>query len=290
MAYDNFGTNLGKTKSSRPSIGHIESEIFMEHLEAETLMPKTKARQTQPSWVAWCDRNSKPVKRFRKAKARKLTKWQKKGPMTKKDWKHFCAWAAFRTQPRNPELPKPDKYPCEAPYLPCARKKRKLDKYELQERMLKLAKPRKITKKYRMPERPPTYSPVISWGKPPHRDPGRPFKPPHVPNCFITDELKGEFWAQLRFPVRQAALNGKVTPRLLTLSKPRQYPPIPHCLFLKGTLKPLEVPPPRRKKFTKRGWRLHQMRLLYLSKPVLRKNFDFLNRTCGDICICPIRN
>jgi len=270
-----FGTYSGKSKSTEPSIAPVDSYNYF---ETDALKSKTQVQPQQPPppWAAWCDRNSKPVNRKRPRVMRKLTKWQKNGPMTKKDWKHFCAWAAFRARPREPELQKPAKLPCLAKYLPCARKKRQLDEDEMRERMLMLAKPRKITEKYNMTDRPPTYSPAIIWGKPPHRDPGRPFEPPYVPCCFPNDELEGEFWANLRFPVRQAALLGKVTPRILSLAKPRMYPPIPHCPIPEKVPDPLDVPPPPRKKFTNREWRLHQIRLIYLSKPVTRNDMDYL--------------
>ncbi|XP_016994945.2 uncharacterized protein [Drosophila takahashii] len=272
MAHEILGTYMSKLKSAEPSIAPVDS---YNKFEPES---KTQVRQSlpPPSWVAWCDRNSKPVKRLRIREIRKLSKWQKNGPMSKKDWKHFCAWAAFRARPREPELPKPEKIPCLAKYLPCGRKKRHLDEDELQERMLTLAKPRKITEKYNMQDRPPTYSPAIIWGKPAHRDPGRPFEPPHVPSCFPHDDLEGEFWAQLRFPVRQAALLAKVSPRILSLAKPRPNPPTPHCPIPKKILDPLDVPPPPRKKFSNRAWRLHQIRLIYLSKPVSRNELDYL--------------
>ncbi|XP_017112139.1 uncharacterized protein LOC108135787 [Drosophila elegans] len=267
---DVFGTSLAKQKSTDPSIAPLE--LYNDEYEGETLLQ----HPVQPSWVAWCDRNSKPVKRARPRVIRKLTRWQKEGPMTKKHWKHFYAWAAFRAMPRKPEPPKSEKLPCAAKYLPCARRKRHLDEDERLERMLMLAKPRKITEKYTAYAKPPAYSPVISWGKPPHHDPGRPFKPPHVPRCFPTDEIEGQFWAQLRFPVRQAALMGKATPRILNLAKPRPYPPTPHCPIPPRIRDPLDVPPPPRKKFTSRGWRMHQIRLIYLSKPVSSNELDYL--------------
>ncbi|XP_033162498.1 uncharacterized protein LOC117142557 [Drosophila mauritiana] len=273
MNSEAFGTHLGKIKTSEPSIAPINS--YHEFVEQETLFVKPKVQGPPPSWAAWCERNSKPVKRVRPRECRKLTPWQKNGPMTIRDWKHFLAWAAFRAGPKNPQLQRPAKPFCAAKYLPCALQKRQLDEDELRERMLMLAKPRKITEKYNTPDLPPAYSPAISWGKPPHRDPGRPFKPPYVPACFPTDELKADFWAQLRFPVRQAALLGKITPRIQSLAKPRVYPPTPHCLINRNVLHPLDVQPPPRKKFTHRGWRLHQIRLLYLSKPVSRNETIF---------------
>ncbi|EDV48499.1 uncharacterized protein LOC6554031 [Drosophila erecta] len=273
MNNEAYGTHLGKIKSSEPSIAPIDSgHNFDEH---ETLLLKPKIQEPPPSWLAWCDRNSKPVKRARPREIRKLTPWQKSGPMTIRDWKHFGAWAAFRARPKNPKLQRPAKPFCAAKYLPCALKKRQLEEDELRERMLLLAKPRKITEKYNTPDRPPAYSPAIFWGRPPHRDPGRPFQPPHVPDCFPTDELEADFWAQLRFPVRPAALLGKITPRIQSLAKPRVYPPTPHCPVPEKVLHPLDVPPPPRRKFTNRGWRMHQIRLLYLSKPVFRSDMRF---------------
>lgn len=253
-------------KSGDPS--SLPLETVNEVPEAET--PPKKPLPPPPSWAAWCDRNSKPVKRRKPPNVQMLTRWQKQGPMMKKDWKAFAGWALLRAMPREPKLPKPEKPPCPADYLPCGRKKRKLEKDELEERMGKLAKPRKITEKFQMTHESPAYSPVIFWGQPPHHDPGRPFKPPRVPGCFPNDELEADFWSQLRFPVRQAALWGQATPRILSLSKPRRYPPHPHCPIPYTVRDPLDEEPPPRKKFTRRGWRLHQIRLIYLSKPVVR--------------------
>ncbi|XP_017060743.1 uncharacterized protein LOC108101065 [Drosophila ficusphila] len=262
---DMFGQPSGKVKSTEPSIAPIDS--YNDLLDQENDKPKT------PSWVAWCERNSKPVKRRRFRMKKKQTRWQKSGPMTKKDWKHFFAWASNRAMPRELEL-KPERLPCLESHMPCNLRKRKLDEDELLEKMQLLAKPRKITQKYDVRNMPPAYSPVIFWGKPPHHDPGRPFKPPYVPGCFVHNELEADFWAQLRFPVRQAALKAHISPRIRNLSKPRTYPPIPHCPIPEKVLDPLDVRPPPRKKFTPKAWRSHQIRLMYLSKPVFRNNLE----------------
>ncbi|EDV43389.1 uncharacterized protein Dana_GF19945 [Drosophila ananassae] len=237
--------------------------------------PGTKSAPP-PSWLEWCERNSKPLIRTVTPVRRKLTRWQKRGPMSKKDWKHFSAWAATRAMPR--ELPEiePTPLPCAARYLPCAKwGKKPLDPDEREEKLEALSMPRTITEKYTKIYDPPAYSPAIVWGRPPHRDPGRPFKPPFVPQCFPNDDIEGDFWAQMRFPIRPAALLGSATPRIVSLAKPRQYPPIPHCILPKTRLDPLDERPPPRKKFTPREWRHHQIRLMYLSKPITRPTYDF---------------
>ncbi|XP_017036005.1 uncharacterized protein [Drosophila kikkawai] len=248
--------------------------------------PQSKTRssscraKSRPTWEAWCERNSKPVKRPKPCFVSYMTRWKKPGPMTKKEWKNFCSWALLRAGPRETEPPKRQEEPCLAKYLPCAWPKRRLDKDELEEKIKKLATPRKITGKYNGPVKSPAYSPVVSWGEPPHRDPGRPFKPPRVPCCFLNEELEAEFWSQLRFPVRQAALLGQATPRIMNLSKPRIYP------IARRPLGPLDVPPPPRKKFTRRGWQLHQLRLIYLSQPVSRSGSEYYLYIGCPCCPC----
>jgi len=77
-------------------------------------------------------------------------------------------------------------------------------------------------------------------------------------------------------PIRKAALKARITPRILSLSKPKitpQFPP--HCYHPEHIYDVLTVQPPPRKKFTPQGWRLHQIRLLYLSKPVSRPEYEY---------------
>ncbi|XP_017103308.2 uncharacterized protein [Drosophila bipectinata] len=259
-----------KSSDQMQGQGDIISDGFA--IESESA-PKTAP---PPSWVEWCERNSKPTCRAVSPTPRKLTKWQKRGPMSKKDWKHFSAWAATRAMPRERAEVEPTPLPCAAKYLPCYKWGRKpLDPDERQEKLETLSTPRTITEKYARIYNPPAYSPAIVWGRPPHRDPGRPFKPPYVPECFPTEEVEADFWAQLRFPIRPAALLGLASPRIVSLAKPREYPPIPHCLIPERPLAPLEEPPPPRKKFTRSGWRHHQIRLMYLAKPITRPSYDY---------------
>lgn len=245
--------------------------------EAEDKKLVEEEEKPLPSWVEWCERNAQPIKRCIPREQRELTRWQKAGPMKKKEWKKFFEWALRNAMPKEPpqvEVP----IPCLEKYLPCGREKRKMDMDSLEESMEKLSKPleRKMTPKHVYQPRFYAYSPVIVWGKPPHHDKGRPFRPPFVPCCFPNDDIEDEFWANLRFPVRPSALKARPTARILSLAKPHIMPPNPpHCPIPKKAPAPLEVPPPKRKKFTPRGWRLHQIRLIYLSKPVSRPEFEY---------------
>lgn len=185
-----------------------------------------------PSWVEWCERNAQPIQRRLYREPRMLTRWQIPGPMGKGDWAYFYEWAATRAMPKvlpEVEVPPP---PCDEKYLPCARKPREIDPEELEEKMAKLAQPleRKMTPKHKYHHPVNAYSPVIVWGQPPHHDKGRPFEPPKMPCCFPNADIEDKFWAELRFPIRKAALKAKITPRILSLSKPKKTPQFPpHC-------------------------------------------------------------
>ncbi|XP_032597695.1 uncharacterized protein LOC116806031 [Drosophila grimshawi] len=231
-----------------------------------------------PSWVEWCERNAQPKRRCIKVVEPELTRWRKPGPMKKKDWKKFFQWAMNKAMPKELKVVPPEPLPCNSKYLPCGRPKRKIPMEDLIEKMEALSKPleRKMTPKHEY-ERPfYAYSPVIVWGKPPRHDKGRPFPGPFFPCCFANKEVQDDFWATLRFPVRPSALTARPTARILSLARPHIMPPNPpHCPIPAKIPGPLEVPPPKRKKFTTRGWRLHQIRLIYLSKPVSRPEFEY---------------
>ncbi|XP_030374879.1 uncharacterized protein LOC115624359 [Scaptodrosophila lebanonensis] len=234
-------------------------------------------KKPMPKWYAWCERNSKPIKRVRPKVVKEPTPWQKPGPMKKKDWKRFCAWADTKARPKEKEYP-PLPVPCEADYLPCGRTPPKKELADLLDKMEELSKPleRKKNQKHEYIYDKPTYSPVIVWGRPPLHDKGRPFELVKKPKCFVNPDVENEFWSNLRFPIRPGALKFRPSPRILTLANPRVTPPFPpHCEIPPKTLLPLEVPPPPRKKFTPRGWRLHQIRLIYLAKPVSRPDYEY---------------
>ncbi|XP_017036007.1 uncharacterized protein [Drosophila kikkawai] len=231
-----------------------------------------------PSWVEWCERNSKPIKRVLPREPRVLTPWQKPGPMAKADWRKFYQWAAANAMPKELQPVEEQPLPCPEKYLPCAKKSKPIDPDEFQEHVAKLATPlqRKMTPKHQYVYPVNTYSPVIVWGQPPHHDKGRPFDPPKMPCCFPNADIEDKFWAELRFPIRPAALKAKISPRILSLSKPKitpQFPP--HCYHPEHIYDILQVKPPKRKKFTPQGWRLHQIRLLYLSQPVTRREYEY---------------
>ncbi|XP_034665534.1 uncharacterized protein LOC117899554 [Drosophila subobscura] len=233
----------------------------------------------QPSWMAWVERNAKPRVRVRPKVERELTPWQKAGPMKKKDWQRFYEWASSKAMPKElPEAP-PREIPCEADYLPCGKPKAAdeddLDMLEKMEKLsIPLARRQRKVHQYVYPVN--AYNPMIVWGQQPRPDKGRPFDPPHVPCCFPNSDIEDEFWATLRFPVRKQALKGRPSPRIVSLARPKVMPPWPpHCAIPPRTVDPLDVPPPKRKKFTAQAWRLHQIRLLYLSRPVSRREFEY---------------
>lgn len=237
----------------------------------------TEEENKEPSWVAWCEKNSRPVKRCRPKEEREITRWQKPGPMSKKQWRQFFEWALEKAMPKEQRL-MPIPVPCEEKILPCARKKREMELEDLLEKMEKLSKPlpRKITPKRDYMREEFHYSPVIVWGKPPRHDKGRPFPGPFMPCCFPNKDIEDDYWANLRFPVRPAALKARPTARIVSLAKPLIRPPNhPHCPIPEKPIEPLDEPPPKRRKFTPRGWRLHQIRLIYLSKPVSRPEFEY---------------
>lgn len=251
----------------------------MSMLPEEKAMSVYSVAKPLPSWVEWCERNSKP-KCPRIVREKYVpTRWQTPGPMSKADWKYFYEWAGTRAMPKEP-LPEPKKYdfPCETVYLPCARKPKISDPEERAERMIRLStqlyRKRREKHEYIYPTHP--YSPIIVWGQPPLHDKGRPFDPPKIPKCFPNEEIEAKFWADLRFEVRRAALKARISPRILSISKPKVMPPYPpHCVIPEHIYDVLNVKPPPRKKFTPQGWRLHQIRLLYLSKPVSRPEYEY---------------
>lgn len=149
-----------------------------------------------PSWVEWCERNSKP-KCPRIVREKYVpTRWQTPGPMSKADWKYFYEWAGTRAMPKEP-LPEPKKYdfPCETVYLPCARKPKISDPEERAERMIRLStqlyRKRREKHEYIYPTHP--YSPIIVWGQPPLHDKGRPFDPQRYQSASPTRKLKPSF-------------------------------------------------------------------------------------------------
>ncbi|XP_020814045.1 uncharacterized protein LOC110188619 [Drosophila serrata] len=233
----------------------------------------------QPTWLEWVERNAKPIKRRINREPRIVTRWKKQGPMKNSDWRRFYVWAATKSLPK--ELPEVEvePIPCPEKYLPCAKPPRQIDPEDLEERIAELATPleRKMTPKHEYDYPVNAYSPVIVWGQPAHHDKGRPFEPPKVPCCFANSDVEGEFWANLRFPIRPAALKAKISPRILSLSKPKVTPQFPpHCYHPEHVYDILDVKPPmKRKKFTPQGWRLHQIRLLYLSQPVTRREYEY---------------
>ncbi|XP_067614397.1 uncharacterized protein [Eurosta solidaginis] len=244
-------------------------------MRTETTQEEEKPR---PRWFDWVEKNALP-KRFEFPRPkREVTRWQKRGPMTRRDWVHFYRWAAKNAMPREIPPPHCDDKPPAAKDAEDGKKKKKEKKKktytfaELIEHAAQISQPRDPREKYEYPPPPDyPYAPKISLKEPAKKDPGRPFKPPTVPKWFNHLELETEFWSTLRFPIIQAALNYKPTANVLRLALPRMVPPLrPHCSIPEP---PIEFIPPRRR-MTYRQWREHLRRLEYLAKPVARPYYD----------------
>ncbi|KRF99889.1 uncharacterized protein Dwil_GK27813 [Drosophila willistoni] len=263
------------------SAANILNEVHNEpHTDPYGTVDSTAdANEKRLAHEEWINKNSQPKKRVIPRVEREPTRWQKKGPMKKKQWKQFFEWAQKNAVPYERKLPEVT-VPCAADYLPCGKEPRAIDRDDLLERMDELSTPlpHKMTPKYKSDKNVATYSPVIEWGQPPMPQKGRPFLTPKVPCCFPNDEVEQAFWFAYRFPIRKEALNGHASPRIINLAKPRVMPPFPpHCPIPERppATDPLDGPAPKRKKFTPRQWRLHQIRLIYLSKPVTRPQYDY---------------
>lgn len=246
-------------------------------------------KKPQPSWMEWANRNSEPKRRYWPRPPMEHTIWQKKGPMKRKDWRRFIAWAVEnaahrdlreiikRTQERNEKheeyIRKRDKEMGKK--VPKIKKNKppKFDIMEILETVARLARPKYYTPKVNLEEEEDwPFSPKIHWNKPAHKDPGRPFVPFQIPCCFVHDEVEHDFWSKIRFPVRQAALNYKVSSNIKKLAKPRKYPqPIHICCFPPPPIYEYVEP---RKRMSYNRWQEHKRRLQYLAKPVQRPYYQ----------------
>ncbi|XP_036332856.1 uncharacterized protein LOC118744169 [Rhagoletis pomonella] len=243
----------------------------------QTTAEPVEEEKPHPPWYEWVQKNALP-KRFEFPRPkREMTRWQKRGPMARRDWMRFYRWATKNAVAR--KIPPPhcsDKPPSKGEDAK-KKKEKKKKTYTLDELLAhaaQLSEPRDPREKYVYPPPPDyPYAPQISHIEPAKKDAGRPFQPPKVPKWFHHLEIETEFWSTLRFPIIRAALNYKPTANILRLSLPRIVPPLrPHCPIPEP---PEEYVPPRRR-MTYRQWREHLRRLEYLAKPVTRPFYDDL--------------
>ncbi|XP_018795341.1 PREDICTED: uncharacterized protein LOC108972903 [Bactrocera latifrons] len=226
----------------------------------------------QPRWFDWVERNAVPKRFDFPRPKREVTRWQKRGPMTRRDWVRFYRWAAKNATPR--EIPPPhcpEQPPAKVEEGKKKKKEKKKKTYtlaELLEHAAQISEPREPRDKYIFPPTPDyPYAPKISLKEPAKKDPGRPFQPIKVPKWFHHLENETEFWSTLRFPIFRPALNYKPTANMLRLALPRMVPPLrQHCPIPEP---PIEFVAPRRR-MTYRQWREHLRRLEYLAKPTAR--------------------
>ena len=228
---------------------------------------EAQTNKNVPSWAAWVEKNAKPkTVPTPKPKKRKLTPWQKRGPMTRRDWVHFYRWASKRALPKRakpqPPLPEPPREKWQRPA--------KQISYEtLITHMEKLSKPKYVEKPYESEDSDDelTFNPIIKWGCPPHHDKHRPYVPVVLPPEFQHIELEQDFWYEARFPVKPGALTYHPTENIKRLA-------LPKIIYLDRLHCPYPIPEPEyidpRRKFTRKQWREHKRRLEYLARPVRR--------------------
>lgn len=242
--------------------------------------PPADGEDKRPRWVQFIDRNANPKNHFFPRPPRELTRWQKRGPMSRKDWARFYHWASENAVPRPDavtllankdarrakrlqKLKKPEILP---------RKTRNHRKVVIVDKRLsevfkhlgKLSAPKTPRKKYERPEINYPYAPLINSKGSPKKDPGRPFPLPIVPERFYHQELEIDWWSQLRFQISRSALKHKPTLKEILMSKPRVSPPlVSHC----PVPEPIPEIIPKRQRMTYKQWKEHLRRLEYLSKP-----------------------
>ncbi|XP_064549234.1 uncharacterized protein LOC135435907 [Drosophila montana] len=233
-------------------------------------------------WEEWAERNAKPKLKYSVPNMpQPPTRWQKPGPMDRQEWIDFHKWAKVNARPlqHQPEpksaaapTPMPNPIPdrstpisplvfiCVASELQAERDR----KSEIQENLVNLSQPKYRREKYSAPpKREHAYRPQLSNRPPAKPERGRPTEKPKVPCCFQHEELKINFWSNMRFKISRNALKAKPSKKCAELAKPRTYPPKLHCPLPPNTDEQI----PKRKKMSAKRWREHLMRLEFLSLP-----------------------
>lgn len=232
--------------------------------EEEEEMPQLPLHITE-----WLEKNAGP-KRRNLAKLivkREPSRWAKPGPLTRRDWRRFYAWAAKNAVAR-PEYEPPMADEPPAKKGPDDEEEDEVTPEMRAEHIAKLATPKRPRQKHPIPQLEDfPFSPKIHFKKPARKDKGRPVILPEVPRHFANNDAKEEFWIEYRFPISRKAIKAKPKKKFILMAQPRVTPPeVPHCPIPE---KPEEYVAPRRK-MTYRQWREHKRRLEYLAKPVYR--------------------
>lgn len=235
----------------------------------------------------WLEKNAGP-KRRNLAKLivkREPSRWAKPGPLSRRDWRRFYAWAAKNAVAR-PEYEPPVEEEIIEKKGPDDEEEDEVTPEMREEHIAKLATPRKPRQKHPVPvEEDFPYSPKIHYKKPARKDKGRPVILPEVPKQFYNNEAREIFWIDYRFPISRKAIKAKPKKRFILMAQPRVTPPeVPHCPIPE---KPEEYVAPRRK-MTSRQWKEHKRRLEYLAKPVYRPYCEmcYLFERSMDYYIC----
>ncbi|KRF83687.1 uncharacterized protein [Drosophila virilis] len=234
------------------------------------------------SWEKWVERNAKPKIKFSVPQLpQPPTRWQKPGPMDRQQWIDFHKWAKVNACPlqqrpkrksRSAPEPTPNLKPdrsipisplvfiCVASELQAERDRKR----ELKEKIEILSQPKYKREKYLPPpKREHPYRPQLPYRPPPKPERGRPTEKPKVPCCFQHEELKINFWSNLRFKISPQALKAKPSKKVVELARPRTYPPKLHCPLPANKDEKI----PKRKKMSAKQWKDHLMRLDFLSQP-----------------------
>lgn len=210
----------------------------------------------------WVILRSKPKVLAIRRKKRKLTRFQKRGPVNLpafKKWYKKQMSLLLKTFNKSVKL---------AEKLKKQKLKRHIRKenivYEINwDRLEELAAPRIVTEKYDIPlEEDYPFNPKIHLKKPAKKEKHRPILQKQIPAAFMHQILEWDFWYEYRFPIRESALKYKAKENILRLAMPRKYPPDPHCDI---PAKQEDIPP--RQKMPKPRWTKHIEYLKYFASP-----------------------
>lgn len=193
----------------------------------------------------WVNLRSKPKVLVIRRKKRRLTRFQKKGPMKPNQFKKWYQKQMLILQKVYEktliiaEKVQNDKY------KPRRRKKNPIEFIDWW-RLEELAWPKWFMNKFEIPlEEVFPFSPKIHANKPAKKGKGRPFIQKQIPPYFMHQILEMDFWYNYRFPVNKDAQKFKTTSREERLSIP------------KAVSASQQVADPPRKKMTKSQWLRH---------------------------------